>query len=157
MCCAGAPAGSVIHFILTTCNALSEFVQSGAGVKLGQIGSRCTQAAVSMRLQVPPGLCGGFTGVVQLAAVLFCSPSRAWGGVCRVASRLPSQQAEASQGAAGARRGEPGLTRPWGMGFLLSPQHFLPGRASLLKLRQTESRQPVTPLSLERLASGIWI
>lgn len=68
-----------------------------------------------------------------------------------MASRLPSQQAEASQGAAGARRGEPGLTCPWGMGFLLSPQHFLPGRASLLKLSQTESRD--APLAGE---AGEW-
>lgn len=74
-----------------------------------------------------------------------------------MASRLPSYQAEASLGAASARWGEPDLTHPWGMGFLLIPQHFLPGRASLLKPRQRESQQPVTPLLLERLVSGIWI
>lgn len=75
----------------------------------------------------PSELCGYFTGVAQLAAVLLWSHGRAWEDVCCVVSVLPSHKAEAYLGPASARSGELDLACP--MGFLLIPWRFPLGRA----------------------------
>lgn len=124
--------------------------------------SRCAKSVVSISLRVHLNSCGYFIGVVQLAAVLFWSCGKAWEDVCCVVSMLPSQKAEAYLGPASARSGETDLACPLGMGFLLIPP-FSPWESHpsctlcSLKARQTESKQPVTLLLLEKLVSGIWI
>lgn len=137
--------------------------QSGAG-QGGCSGtgtcSRCTK--ISRSLPSPSELQGYFIGVVQLAAVLFWSRGKAWGGVCCAASMLPSLKAGEHSGPARAGSGE--------QDFFLSLGHGIPDKLafcpwdshpsftlSWLKPSQTEKEQPVTPLLLERLWSGIWI
>lgn len=82
---------------------------SGAGTC-----SRCTK--ISRSLPSPSELRGYFIGVAQLAAVLFWSRGKAWGGVCCAASMLPSHKAEEHLGPARAGSGD--FSCPLGTGFL---------------------------------------